>query len=246
MKCIQKITKRTSTHWQWYKDFFHLAVFRYLITWFALVPIFAKILSKVPRNVKIETAENFLLEITLSLPFHWQLLWLSSLSFVFAFVLYKIFCPGFIIKYPNYNSYLKYNHSPRWIVWESVEIIKKNNDVPKFIERLEKKEYLKQVEYNEIEETRATVEKNQTVLKFNYQSKTYSLALPIIINHKIAESSTAIAEKEIFWEIFGRFASSQYIVRFCIYVLLIISLLLFTWVLLENIITGLEYFLNWI
>ncbi len=242
MNWIQKYAKNSKTHWQWYKDFFHLAVFRYLITWFAIVPVFAKLLSKIPYEVPIRTSENFEMVFTLALPFHWQLLWLSSLFFVIAFILYKIFCPNFIIKYPNFNKYLDHNHSPRWVVWEAAEVIKSKSEISKFIERLSKKQYIKEENFYSIKEIKPMVENKQTVLKFNFEDKTYSLGMPIIKNDNISENLTSIAEKEIF----GRFASSHYKIRVVISILLLFSLAAFGYVLIENIWAGLNYFVKWI
>ena len=247
MNWIKEYTRNTRTHWQWYKDFFQITIFRYLITWFAVVPLLAKLLGKLPDNVVIQTAKDSIIEIEIALPFHWQLLWLSSLLFVIAFGLYKGFCPNFITKYPDFNSYLKHNHSPRWIIWESVKIIKSKIALSKFVDRLLTKSYIEEIERIETETFKPTVEENQTVLRFSHGDKSYSFALPVLTETgEISNDKTLIAEKEIFWEVFGRFSSSRYIVRFIISILLILSLLLFGWVLLENIYTGLGYFIEWL
>jgi hypothetical protein len=133
---LKNLAGKTQTHWQWYKNFFQLAIFKYLITWFAVVPILAKILMGIPEKIEIQTAHFFKIVLHIALPFKWELLWLSSLSFVIAFVLYKIFCPRFITTYSSFSDYKLYDHSPRWIVWESAEVVKNKKELPKFFERL--------------------------------------------------------------------------------------------------------------
>jgi hypothetical protein len=96
-----------------------------------------------------------------------------------------------------------------------------------------------------ITEVKPFVNKEQTELYFNYQEKTYSLELPRLdASGKIDKGATEVAEKEIFWEVFGRFSSSKSAVRLIIIGLLFISLVLFSIVLLQNIWTGLLYLLK--
>ena len=193
----------TNTHWQWYKDFFKVTVFRYLITWFAIVPFFVKALDSIPKKVMFQTAPNVQIPINIEMPFHWQLLWLSSLAFVLSFALYKIFCPGFITKYPNYSKYLKYNHSPRWIVWESSKLISKNFEKSKFLERLMEKDYLVKSESSVTNPDKSPIIGTfQTVLYLNHNNETYELGMPILHSSPAeSEQVTMVAEKEIFWEI---------------------------------------------
>ena len=89
-------------HWQFFKDFFKIAFMRYLLFWFAIVPVFVKLLSGLPEKLRIPGTEHFL---SLSLPFTWWLLWLASLCYFIAFVLFHAFCPQFIKRYPSYTEY---------------------------------------------------------------------------------------------------------------------------------------------
>lgn len=239
------LLKKTETHWQWYRDLFQVTIFRYLITWFAFVPLVAKLLTNIPDQVIFQTAPNKLLEINISLPFHWELLWLSSLTFVIAFLLYKLFCPRFITTYPTYTDYKAYYHSPRWLVEESAKIINGKIELPKFFKRLNTKGYLKLLPYQEISKVETVVKTYVTEVLFNFEGKTYSLALPIVDeNGKILERESSTAELEIFWEVYGRFSSSKTFIRGIILLSLIISLLLFGIVFIENIYNGLIYLLR--
>jgi hypothetical protein len=102
-------------HWQFFKNFFQIAFMRYLLFWFAIVPIFVKLLSGLPEKLTIPGTTHFL---TFSLPFTWWLLWLASLSYFIAFILFHAFCPQFIKRYPSFTEYKIHGHSPRWIIWE--------------------------------------------------------------------------------------------------------------------------------
>lgn len=231
-------------HWQWYRSFFQITIFRYLITWFALVPVLAKILDNAQEYLKIQTAYGEFFIIQLSLPFTWELLWLASFFFVVAYALYIYYRPRFISVYPTFNEYLMIGHSPRWIVWEAVDIVKNKKELPKFVERLAKKGYIVETEFENIDNSKVKPEvlKDQTQLKFNYQDKTYILGMPIVNEAgEFQEKETDVAEKEIFWEVLGRFSSSKKDVRELIKFFLLISLVCFLFVFGQHIWAGLVY-----
>ena len=98
--------------WEEYQAFFQLIILRYLIVWFSLVPVIAGLVTQLPDPLPV-TIMNVTHDIELVLPFHWQLLWLSSLFFVIALAIYKVFCPKFIHKYNNFSDYCKYKHHPK-------------------------------------------------------------------------------------------------------------------------------------
>lgn len=235
---LENLYKKTSTHWQWYRDFFNITVFKYLVTWFAIVPIAAKILSKLPKEIKF-TSKYIL---TIELPFKWECLWLSSFFFMIAYFLYLIFCPAFVKKYFSLKIYLEYEHSPRWLPWEAKELISEKSVLPGFIKRMESKGYIKESEIILIE-PKVEVETKQTTLYFSYEKKNYEFSMPILDSKGDEDDvKTRIAVREIFWEIFGRFSSSKPITRGIIRVLLIIALILFTITLVQSVINALSYF----
>jgi len=242
MNFINKMLNNHRTHWQWYKSFFSITILRYLVTWFSIVPVFVKLFQGINEPIIIQTSVTTLIKLNLSLPFSWEVLWLSSLAFVFALLLYQVACPAFIKTYNSYGDYKSYKHSPRWIIWETLKVLNDKNEIDKLFERLDEKKYIntstKTISKNEV-----LVEEKQSVAYFKYGDKTYSLALPNIANGKIDVSKTDIMESEIFWEIFGRFSSSKKIIRLIIIVLLSISALLFSYVLIQNIYSGISYFI---
>lgn len=258
---INKQLNKPKTHWQWFKDFFQITYFRYLVTWFAIVPVLANFFKHIPTSFKIDTI-NSRIEycFNLDLPFDWKLLWISSLFFVTAFALYKIFCPSFIKKYNSYNEYLTMKHSPRWIIWESSHIFKKKMDLDKFVDRLSTKKYIELLNSKDFEAKKdaynlradkkkekfddfgVIVEEKKTSLYFKFKEDNYCLSLPIIINNQENIEETLIVEKELFWEVFGRYSASYPKIRLLILILLFASGVLFLIVLFENIYTGFKYF----
>jgi uncharacterized protein YlbG (UPF0298 family) len=257
---MKNYLRKPHTHWQAYKNLFQITVFRYLVTWFALVPFVAKLFVNIPRNFKVDFLHTSIeYSFNLSLPFNWQLLWYSSLSFVIAYILYIIFCPGFIRKYNSFSDYIAMMHSPRWVIWESKNIFKKKMDIDKFYKRISTKKYTEEIELDKFEAIKkeyndnkkehseefksfgVIIEEMQTKLYFMYNNKAYGLGMPVIVNNSVDEEQTKIVEKELFWEVFGRYSASFPKVRFLILTLLGISAVLFSIVLIQNIISGLKY-----
>lgn len=234
--------RKVWTHWQWYKSFFSVTIFRYFVTFFALVPIFAKVLNQIPKHVNL-----FGYNVNITLPFKWELLWMSAVSFVFAYLLYVIFCPKFIKEYSSFGDYKRHMHSPRWLVWLAYNIVKNYKDqLPRFFERMKTKKYFAEAGNipEEVKLPDVKVQEQQTVLYFKYEEQLYLFGMPIIDSGQFDSAKTEVAEYEIFWEIFGRFSSSQKIVRLVIISLLFVSASLFVIVLTQNIFAGVQYMFN--
>jgi len=260
---IKKFLKKPHTHWQSYKNLFQITVFKYLVTWFAIVPFFALLLKNMPQEFKIDILHTKIeYSFNFGLPFSWQLLWFSSLSFVIAYVLYLIFCPSFIRKYNSFKDYIAMMHSPRWVIWESKNIFNKKMDVDKFYKRISTKKYVEEIdlssfeslkkEYNEnkkedseeFKDFGVIIEEKQTKLYFKYNNKAFGLGMPIIINNNEDEVQTRIVEKELYWEVFGRYSASFPKIRMTILGLLSLSTILFIIVLVQNIYNGFLLLLN--
>ena len=260
---FNKYLKSPKTHWQNYKDLFQITVFKYLVTWFAIVPFLAILFIKLPQEIKIDILHTTIeYSFNIGLPFTWQLLWVSSLCFVSAFILYLIYCPTFIRKYNSFKDYVAMMHSPRWIIWESKNILKNKMDIPKFFSRISTKKYIDSISINDFESIRndynknknkssedfdkfgVIVEEKQTKLYFLYENKAYSLGLPRLTNQPEELDQTKLVEQEIFWEVFARYSASSPIIRLIILILLAISGILFGIVLLQNIVSGICLIIN--
>jgi len=84
-KSFSSIINKPEKHWQNYKSFFNLTVFRYFVTWFAIVPLLASLFLKVPSTFEFELngkSSSYEFHLGFGLPFSWKCLWLSSLFFV--------------------------------------------------------------------------------------------------------------------------------------------------------------------
>ncbi|WP_277015332.1 hypothetical protein [Flavobacterium lindanitolerans] len=231
--------------WQWFRDFFNITIFKYFVTWFAIVPIFAKISESLPKKIHIPVNKELNYTIHLELPFKWEILWFSSLCFVIAYILYLIFRPNFISKYFSLKYYLEFEHSPRWIVWETQKLIKSSTDLDKFVKRMSDKGYLSITNDSKFKDKELIdVGGDQTYLYFLHNNIKYKFAMPIIKEGKEDEGLTKIAVREIFWEIFGRFSSSKFKIRLVIQGLLAISLITFTIAFMQSIYSGFQYFIK--
>ncbi|MGH1385955.1 hypothetical protein [Kordia sp.] len=238
--------KNKVLNWQWFRDFFKITIFKYFVTWFALVPIFAKLSQYLPKVIRIQLSHYESYCINLSLPFKWEILWISSLLFVIAYILYLSFAPTFVKRYFSLKDYRDYEHSPRWIVWESQKLIKSDYvDLDKFIGRMVKKEYVYKVDdKSSFEDKKVIVDKKQTHLMFIYKNEKYKFSMPILIDNNEDKHLTEIAVREIFWEVFARFSASKFGVRFAIQSFLIASLITFSIPLIQSIISGFQYLLK--
>lgn len=122
------------------------------MTWFAIVPILAKLFVNIPLDFKVDFLHTSIeYSFNLSLPFYWQFLWYSSFSFVLAYILYIKFCPQFIRKYNSFGDYFALMHSPRWLIVESKNIFNKKMDVDKFYKRISTKNYTEEIEIDKFE-----------------------------------------------------------------------------------------------
>lgn len=234
-------------HWQFFKDFFKIAFLRYLLFWFAVVPIFVKLLSGLPEKFRIPGTEHFL---NLSLPFTWWLLWLASLFYFIAFILFHAFCPQFIKRYPSYTEYKIHGHSPRWVIWEFYYAVEGQRSPSNFVAKLWQSIYYwlspitetdklfdRVITKKFAQETtdnpakNPLVEEKQTTAYFNSNGKFYKISC------NPDADDIAVKENEIFWEVFGHFAKQGRKIRSLISFLIGGTIALLLIVLLQHILT---------
>lgn len=233
--------------WQWYRDFFSLSYLRYMASWFAIVPVAAYVLSKTPRQVSVSFLEPPLV-LNSSLPFSWQILWVGSLAFVAAFIVYLLRAPKFVRRYHSLDDYLAKGHSPRWISWEAQELYQWKESRAKFFERMTKKGYVTPdggpapPDGGEV-----LVEDSTTNFRFCHDGQIYRLPMPQLdTKGNEDERQTNLAVREIFWEIFGRYASSRIISRRIITTCLFVALACVVVVIAQHIFAALPYvFSRW-
>src|SRR4051794_14633667 len=97
-------TRGHKLHWQVFRDLFSIQILKYFVVWFSIVPIAVYVLQGVPENVRIFVTSDQPISFTLGLPFNWVVLWLASLAYTAALVIYKVFCPTLISRYHNFGE----------------------------------------------------------------------------------------------------------------------------------------------
>lgn len=241
------------THWQWYRTYFHIAIIRYLVLWFALVPAIAKVMENVPEEVSISISQGQAVTLNMQLPFNWQWLWISSLFFVVAYIIYQVFCPIFIKKYSSFSDYKAHYHSPRWVAWISKDLVKDKQELPLFLDRVKTKNYIEELSHEQFLQfgvmenklPRVEVLGKQSVLLFKSEEKLFSLRMPRLDSEgKLDSEATEEAEQELFWEVFARYSTIGMCARAAILVLLALSLICFSIVLAQNVYAGFCYFIK--
>ncbi|HCG6973394.1 hypothetical protein [Vibrio parahaemolyticus] len=80
--------------------------------WLFIVPLSAKLLSNVKETVDF-TLFGEQVTITTTLPFSWQLLFLSACCFTIANIVYSIFCPEV---FKNYRTYAEFKESGKTLL----------------------------------------------------------------------------------------------------------------------------------
>lgn len=225
---------RVRGHWQQLGTFFKMPAIRFFVSWFAFVPLFMKVFSDLPEVLRVNVAgETY--ELALSLPFTWQVLWLSSFFYALAFAVYTWRCPSFIKANPDFGAFLRKKHSHRWIAWELHYGWLGITDKDKLVRRLCDKGYAVEITLNEMTPA-PTVEERGTVWRFEHEGRAFEVCM--------SERDPEDRVGDVFWELFGRWAGSRKLGRNTVWMCLILSILLFLFVVCQNIWFGIGYVLG--
>lgn len=227
---------RHSAHWQWYRDFFSVGIFRYFVLWFSVVPLFVHALGSLPAVIPIGVGKAVVL-FKPELPFNWVLLWLASVFYTAALFVFIVRCPDLIKKYPTFSKYKEYGHSPRWVVWLVRDVAQEGGSGwDKLRERLRQKGYATALPKDEGVADEVIIEERTTSFQFRDDDRRSRFELPVVnADGSIDERATDGAEREVFWEVFGAKAGSRTFSRVAVVALLSASLLLFLIVLAQHI-----------
>jgi|SRR5581483_8205074 len=250
-------------HWQFMRPLFSMTVAKLFITWFAIVPVAAHLLSKAPDTVKVpqgctwsielnptsrsdDTTKALpqhwgnaqsrctFLEFPIELPFNWQMLWAASFLFFLAFALYSIACPRFIKRYPDYTSYLSIGHSIRWIVWEFYYMETPHHVRSSVEQRLILKKHAEPTD--EAPTPKPVVTADSTYFIFRHENQNYRLGSPI--GHVDGQRAW---EQDIFWEVFEGWTKSRLLFASAIRWLVMGAAAITVYIVCENISTALLY-----
>jgi len=230
--------------WEEYKVFFQVNIFKYLVLWFTLVPIFAGLIEQFRGPFNLSIGDNNI-SFELFLPFNWQLLWMSSLCFVIALLIYSIHCPKFIRKYNNYSDYLGYAHDSRWLAHEMENFILSatKDQVKKLVHRLQVKGFIEQLEDDfKLPIENPEVQSLQTVFYFESGGTKYGFGAPLLK----MEKSDSDFETGAFYELFGRFSGGRPIARWAIDLFLWLCLIFFLIAFSQHIYNGGLFVWSWI
>jgi hypothetical protein len=218
-------------HWQTLKPAFNPIIAKILVPWFALLPLALKVLRDVPEKIPILTGTASFL--TLSLPFKWWLLWWASFFYTIAVVLFVVRCPNFIKKYPGYANYIDVKHSPRWIASElaiAAKTLKNSSSLDTLFQRFVTKGLAVAVAESDTNDPGSKlIEKEGTSYWFMYGGRKYKFMA------KDNETPPGVTEREAFWEIFEPLAASAPKSRLATLILLILALIPFVVVVIQNI-----------
>lgn len=226
--------RNETSHWQFLNVFFKPSVTRFFISWFAFAPAVVKAVQYLP-NPLIVTLGKVSYKVPLDLPFRWEILWLASLIYAIAFTLHIFFCPSFVKRYPNYNVYTDRGNSPRWLVWE---VFRASKAIPesarqKLFDRLVDKNYAMARASDLTPFAEPSVLQSGTEWAFKHRNKTYVLS--------INESFDVDKQRDLFWEILGRYGGSRVGLRYFVWMLLAISAACVLRVVIQNIYFVLDY-----
>lgn len=241
-------TKDFNYDWQFMRDFFRLIYLRYLVTWFAIVPVAVVMLADAPSVVGIPMRLGQDLIIRLGLPFNWWILWFSSFLYVIAWSVFIAFGPRFIRRYTHYGAYLEWQHSQRWIIWEWYTFLKRSPTLDNVDVLIQKRlatecedscllsDDIDLQQHGELSLSKPVKGEHETYFFFKHGKCTYRVGLgPSTANSRHAE---------LFWELYGAYASSRPYVRMVTWSILYVAGILFLIVVAQNIWSVLQYLMS--
>jgi hypothetical protein len=252
-----KPSRRTfDIHWQWYRDFFGAQILRYFVVWFSIVPVLAHTFAKLPNQLSLQVGQ-YRIDLNTGLPFDWQLLWVASVFYTTALLIYKATCPDFIRKYHSYGEYRDHGHSPRWIVYlvrsavkgdvkrhaNDSTVLKGNSTKAEALCKwlVEKQILVASTGDPSSENISLIAAPASTQLIVRYAGQPWSLEMPVIRNGVVDREATDMLEQDVFWEVFEYYAKSKAVIRYVLCGFLAIAFLLSLWVLAQHIISALPY-----
>jgi hypothetical protein len=232
---IVKTFKNHPDHWQFLHPWFRPIWLKLLIPWFAIIPLLLTILRDVPEVIQVDMAGGF--QFDFRLPFKWWLLWGASFAYVLAFAVFAVSCPRFIRQYPTYRQYEAVGHSPRWMAWELNYAIRRKTlsteaKTDLFKRLVEKKLAIRVAT---IPDSNPAVSERGTAYYFEFQGQAYEF-----LGSEIA-ANASIVDREVFWELLARMASSRTTQRMTIWYLLYAAATLLAIAIGQNIWVVLKY-----
>ncbi|WP_148300003.1 hypothetical protein [Acetobacter papayae] len=252
--------------WEFLNRIFTIEYFRFFLFGFTVTPIFVNfidLINKKSCGLSGVSANNIcIISSGLSLPFSWEAMWIASIIYLIAYVVYLLFCPPFIRKYKNIENYISKALPNRNIAHEWLEFIRKNKEIlidnNDFFQKLRDSSFNSRVniEINTkkdleelyikefINENKSGIlisSNNSFTIYGNFEGKT----LIFNYNPDSKSSDIQISEnyKEIVLSLFDINEKTKTISKVICYILLIFSFFFFLIILYQNISKTFEYIL---
>lgn len=222
-----------SRSWASLRPYFNVTLLKFLVTWFAIVPVAVRITADFPSTTQLRFFDPPVI-VHFSLPFRWWLLWLSSLFYILAMVSFLLFCPDIVGSHPKFADYKRQGNTKRFILWKLYENINHINK-PRFFDWLKRKS-LAEIDpnYTGDAEEKPTPLGDETIYAPKYESNNYIIKMKN--NEKFFQK-----EEELYWAIQENVTDYSPKIRFLITSALNISLVLFSIAVLQSIWTVLKF-----
>lgn len=219
------------THWKYYipnwKNIRNFRKSRFVSStniWLAIVPISAKLLSKIEKTITIQFLEETF-TINLELPFSVKALFFTALFYTLGNIAYEVFTPEIVKEIENYNDFIKQN--------------KNTKDLRKYAENIE-------YDNNEINDLNRLIKKQKRYfddyfLSYQAYDDSKEAEMDLTVKEQMTEiekSNQKIIENEIefkFSEIFESAINSRLSQRILCLLLYSIGSLCLLWIGSQNI-----------
>ena len=111
--------------WENINNLGRLKIFRIAMILFVLLPIAVKIFGHIPDKINILGFKESI-PITMKLPFNWIVLYFASLSITLGSIIYNLYCPIIIKRYPDYYEFSRSGMTNSFLYKELKKCIPKN------------------------------------------------------------------------------------------------------------------------
>jgi len=223
---FQYLRKKTPS-WQLLIHIGNNKIIKSSYIWIVIIPIIAKSLEKIPQSIHLPFDK--IIEIQLTLPFSWQVLYFSALAFALSTCLFALFCPQIIEKFSNIEEYKNKGLNQQQLITIFSSWIKSNvNTYNSSGKKLNRKKIFYTVHKNYCEKLDDDI--------LNSIDKSNDNFINAVNNLKIKNESF----NDTFWYLRNIIAQDRVFIRFLITLFYFFGFLMLGKLLIDNINTVLE------
>lgn len=84
--------------------------------WFFIIPIAAKLLQNIPKKINLNLLSIEPIEINLSFPFTWYLIFIAGGLFIISNLIYQTACPHIIREFKNFSEFLAAGYPNSYLI----------------------------------------------------------------------------------------------------------------------------------